>query len=115
MLGAKHRLGRSDALKQVIRRGRMTRTKGFSLRIVRTRFPVSRFAISISNKAHKHATARNRVRRQLVAILMSHMQDITPGYDCSIAAYKEAFEMTHKERAEHFMSLLLKSRLLPTQ
>lgn len=114
MLGAQHRLGKSDALTQVIRRGKMTRTRGFSLRTMQTRYPVSRFAVSISHKANKYATQRNRVRRQLIGLLMSRMDLVQPGYDCAIGVFKEAFDMTATERRNHFLSLLKKAQLVST-
>gem|GEM_PF-1536162 len=115
MLKKQNRLGRSEALKQVIRRGRITRVQGFLIRTLKTRLPVSRFAVSISHKTEKSAVRRNAVRRQLYSILRQHINHIVPGLDCSITVQRDAITESREHRKEIFICLLSRSRILKQQ
>ena len=112
MLKKTNRLGRSDALSTVIRRGRVTRGFGFLLRTQKTHLPVTRFAVSISQKAEKSAVARNRVRRQLYGILRERIHAIAPGFDCAITVQRDGCRQAHAKRRDIFIDLLVHARLL---
>ncbi|MFA5030622.1 MAG: ribonuclease P protein component [Patescibacteria group bacterium] len=113
MLKKQNRLGRSDALITAIRCGRVTRAPGFLLRTQKTHLPVTRFAVSISQKAEKSAVKRNRVRRQLYGILREQIHGIAPGFDCAITVQRDGCALAHKERKKTFTDLLFRARLLP--
>ena len=115
MLKKQNRLGRSDSLKQVIRRGRITRGPGFLFRTLATHPLPPRFAVSISHKAEKSAVRRNRVRRQLYGILRDHITEITPGLDCSITVQRPACIMSSADRKKTFLQLLVHAKLLAKQ
>ena len=110
MLPKRNRLGRSQALRECLRRGRRISAGGFSLKILRTG-PPSRFAISVSAKSAKRATDRNRMRRQLFGILEEQLATFHASWLVYISVFPQAFRHTHEELRTNFLALLYKAHL----
>ena len=115
MLAKPNRMGRKDQIHRLIRRGRMQRVKGFTIRFASTTFPQSRFAVSISEKANKRATQRNRLRRQIYGFLRKHVGRIKKGTDYHIAVYREAFPLTQVERYQALEELFTRAKLFSSE
>lgn len=112
MLARNNRLGRSVALRQVLRKGRITAAGGFVLKTYRTQREHPRFAISISDKAEKRATRRNRMRRQLTGVIVETQRRMQRGVDCHVSVRKEAFSLSSQMRRATFLRLLKQARLV---
>lgn len=67
--------------------------------------PVSRFAVVVGTKVSKKAVVRNRLRRQIRAMLRQELEHFRPGYDLMIIIRSSA---VHQKR-EAIQADLLKS------
>ncbi|MGB3671697.1 MAG: ribonuclease P protein component [Phormidesmis sp.] len=71
-----------------------------------------RFGISISRKVHKHAVVRNRIKRQLRAIIREHFLAIAPQWQIVIIVRPLAVECSFDEFLRELEYLLQKLAVL---
>jgi len=84
MLEPNRRITSASDCKRLHTRGRLVRSPIIVLKVVRTEREYTRFGFSISTKASKHATVRNRIKRQLRAIVRELSDSIIEGYDIGV-------------------------------
>lgn len=72
----------------------------------------SRFGISISRKVSKHAVVRNRIKRQLQAIIQRNLSRIGPGWQVVIIVRPSAVECGFDEFLRELEYLLKKLKIL---
>ncbi|MBI5369899.1 ribonuclease P protein component [Candidatus Uhrbacteria bacterium] len=97
MLPAAHRLRHEKDIKTLLAKGRSVFGLFMGFRIRKNTLDVSRFAVAVGTKVSKKAVVRNRLRRQIRAILFKHLSAITPGYDFLVMVKKESIGKTSKE------------------
>ncbi len=73
---------------------------------------VTRFAVAAGLKYSKKAVARNRIKRQVRAIVHKHLGDIQPGYDVLLIARKESLQKKGSEIEPELLKTLAKAKLL---
>ena len=74
--------------------------------------PFSSFGISISRKVSKRAVVRNRIKRQLKAIIRQHLADIAPGWQVVIVVRPAALECGFDDFLRELEGLLKKLNIL---
>lgn len=72
----------------------------------------SAFGISISRKVSKRAVVRNRIKRQLKAIIQRNLSDIAPGWQVVIVVRPAAVECTFDDFLRELEELLIKLKIL---
>ena len=70
------------------------------------------FGISISKKVSKRAVVRNRIKRQIKAVLRKKMPDISPGWQIVIVVRPSAIECDFADFLRELDYLLKKLKLL---
>lgn len=74
--------------------------------------PFSSFGISISRKVSKRAVVRNRIKRQLKAIIRQNLADIAPGWQVVIVVRPAALECGFDDFLRELEGLLKKLNIL---
>ncbi|MEM9087542.1 MAG: ribonuclease P protein component [Cyanobacteria bacterium P01_F01_bin.53] len=74
--------------------------------------PFSSFGISISRKVSKRAVVRNRIKRQLKAIIRQNLADISPGWQVVIVVRPSALECGFDDFLRELERLLKKLNIL---
>lgn len=115
MLSFIHRFHGHGSLKYVFKRGETSRSRHFVVRYTpNSRRQVSRIAVVISKKIHKHATKRNRVRRRMYEVVRtSLLPSITGSYDIVfIVTSPEVYAMSQGELTDELHQLFKEANLL---
>ena len=74
----------------------------------------SQFGISISKKVSKRAVVRNRIKRQIKAVIYRHLGAITPGWKVVIVVRPSAVECEFADFLRELEYLLKKLRITDT-
>ena len=124
MLPARHRLTLDQDFKRVFQQGHIYFSPGFNLKILFRPKPraqsaaaeflnrPARFGLVVSNKISLKATVRNRLKRQLRAIIQANLAKIKPNYDIIILAKPAATTFTGAELEQILMALLKQAGIL---
>ena len=75
----------------------------------------SKFGISISKKVSKRAVVRNRIKRQIKAVLQRYLPDITPNWQVVIVVRPSAVECEFADFLRELEYLLRKLRITDTR
>lgn len=73
---------------------------------------VSRFAVIAGTKVSKKAVVRNKLKRQIRAIIKKHLDAIKSGQDVVIMLKKEAVNKQYSELEEDLLKSIKKAKLL---
>lgn len=113
MLPVQHRLRRNQDFVSVYQKGDRCNSSALGIRFYyRHGQHCSRFGISISHKVSKRAVVRNRIKRQLRAILRQLLPDIRSGWDVVIVVYPGALECDYPQFLQQLKQLLAKPRII---
>jgi len=69
---------------------------------------VPRIGFVVSNKVAKRANRRNKIKRQLRAIVRANLSDIQPGYDYLIIVRSPILKKNYQEIKEKTLTLIKK-------
>lgn len=83
----------------------------FDLKAAANDLSVCRFGFSIGLKVSKKATKRNRVKRQLGAVVGELISRIKPGYDIVIIANPKILDKKQPQIKDEFENLIKKINL----
>lgn len=126
-LPRQNRLGSSRDFNRVHRRGTRAATRHLAVRALnlhRSKIAdtqsvdgkpsalSSSFGISISRKVSKRAVVRNRIKRQLKAIIRQNLADILPGWQVVIVVRPAAIECGFDDFLRELEGLLKKLKIL---
>jgi len=81
VLPKKYRLPLRTELHRVQKEGKIYHFPYFSLLLAKNNLNLSRFAFIVSNKIHKRATKRNRIKRLLRESIRLLLPKIKPGFE----------------------------------
>lgn len=112
MIPKKNRLTTKKDFTQVFSKGRLFRSKGISMKIVKNDRGLNRFGFVVSNKVSKKAVVRNRIRRRLRTSVARRLHSVAPGHDIAVLVFHEVLEMGFKEMDASVEKLLRKSGLM---
>lgn len=109
MIPKKNRLAAKKDFTRVFAKGRLFRSHGISMKVVRNGLEESRFGFVVSNKVSKKAVVRNKIRRRLRASVGKRMKEIAPGHDVAVLVFREVLEMGFKDMDASVAKLLEKT------
>ena len=89
MLPKKYRLPLRTELHRAQREGTTYQFPFFGLLVAKNKLSLSRFAFIVSNKIHKKATKRNRIKRLLGESVRSLLAKTNPGFEVVFLAKKK--------------------------
>jgi ribonuclease P protein component len=72
----------------------------------------SRIGVSISQKVSKRAVVRNRIKRQLRAIVRQLLPHFEPGWDVIIVVYPNALQCDYAEFLQQLKQLLTQAEII---
>ena len=99
-LPQQHRLKHWQDFQRVYQSGRRFRQAHLLLRCLpHDSLRVSRFGISVGRKVSNRATVRNRIKRQIRAIILRYLPDLKLGFDIVIVVLPQGIECNY----EHFL------------
>jgi ribonuclease P protein component len=108
-----HRLKHRRDFDAVYQRGIRRNSSYLSLRALRLSVDSpSRIGISISKKVSKKAVVRNRIKRQIRAILRQLLPRLKSGWDIVIGVRSQAVECDYQQFLQELEQLLAKAEVL---
>jgi len=112
MLRLNRRITSASDWKRLHIKGRLVRSPIIVLKVVRTKRQYTRFGFSISTKVSKHAIIRNRIKRQLRAIINELLDSIIEGYDIGVLVRPAIVGKQYKNIAKTLTSLLQQAKVV---
>lgn len=112
MLPAPYRLRREKEIKRLFDKGKGVFDDLCGVKYAKNGLSVTRFAVVAGLKVSKKAVARNRVKRQVRAILEKQLGILTPGYDVAMLIRVAALKATFQQIEEHVVHALAKAKLV---
>ncbi len=112
MLPRIYRLTKSKDFERLAKVGQPIFGRAISLKYIKNNLSVSRFGIIVSLKISKKAVVRNKLKRQLRAILSSMLKAIKVGYDVMILTRPEAKDLKFEDLKKQLLFLLTKAKLI---
>lgn len=111
MLAKEYRLRLEKDIKTLFTKGKSVFGPLIGMKFRPNRLSVSRFAVVVGTKVSKKAVVRNRLRRQLRAIIYKHLFALADGFDVMLMVKKEAIGKKSSELEAELLALFKKSRL----
>lgn len=112
MLPKEHRLRYEKDIQALFAKGKSVFGMYLGLKMKKNTLDFSRFTIIAGVKVSKKAVIRNRLKRQVRAIIQTRLQDIKPGVDIAILIRKEAVGKNYDELESDVEKLFAKAKLL---
>ncbi|MEK9130501.1 MAG: ribonuclease P protein component [Patescibacteria group bacterium] len=106
------RLQKDRDIKRVFAKGRNVYDDLTGIKFLANRLPSSRFAIVVGTKVAKTAVARNRLKRQIRAILSKKEPILVPGFDVVILTKSAAIGAAASKIDERLTRVLRQAKLL---
>lgn len=112
MLPKEHRLRHDKDIKTLFGKAKGVFDPLVGLKFRKTDRSLSRFAVVVGVKVSKKAVVRNRVRRQIRAMIESRLTEIKPGFDVVLLVRPDAAKATREELLRHVTRVLTKAGLI---
>lgn len=112
MLPKQYRLRLDKDIKALFAKGKGVFDVVVGAKVRKNDRKVSRFAVVVGVKVSKSAVVRNRIRRQIRAMIHNHLEDLAPGFDVMILVRPEAVNKKREEIESHLVNTLKKAKLL---
>jgi ribonuclease P protein component len=117
-----HRLKRRQDFSVVYKKGQRTTSVYLTLRVLRMPLPQAeqafaktvptRIGIVVSQKVSKRAVVRNRIKRQLRAIVSLLLPEFATGWDVIIAVHPQAKECEYNDFLQELKQLLVLAEVI---
>ena len=107
---ARKPLKRNEVFRDVYRRGIWVRAASFSLGVIRTERTDTRIGIRF-RRGIKGAVVRNRLKRQLRAVLFSKEARLKPGWDVVVLVHPKTMPIPAREIVSDLLELCRHARL----
>lgn len=105
-------LKKDQDIKRVFAKGKSVYDDLCGIKFCSSGLPESRFAIVVGTKVAKTAVARNRLKRQIRAILAKNKEKTVSGFDVIVLTKTPAIGKTSSEIASHLLRTLEKAKML---
>lgn len=112
MLPQANRLRRESDIKTLFARGKSVFGSWVGMKFRKNDLSVSRFAIVAGVKVSKKAVVRNRLKRQVRAIVQDALPHIALGYDVLLFIKPSGVEKTFDEFKSQILASFKKAKLL---
>lgn len=96
MLPKKYRLPLREELHQIQKKGGVYQFPLFGLLVAKNKLSLSRFGFIVSNKIHKKAFKRNRIKRLFRESVRLLLPKVNPGFDVVFLAKKRILDKEFK-------------------
>jgi ribonuclease P protein component len=96
-------------------KGRTLHQSSILLKILQNESDSNRFGIIVSNKIDKKATVRNKIKRQLRAIIRKKERIILPGNDLVIIVKKNILNLNFAQIETAVTDLLKRAKILKVE
>lgn len=113
MLPRKFRLHYKKDIQKLFVKGKIVFGLMINIKYNSNQLDVSRFTIVVGTKVSKKAVVRNRIKRQIRAIVYRNLSKFNPGFDLMFMVKKEAVGKTSNDFETEILRILSqKTRLL---
>ncbi len=112
MLARKYSLAKEKDIQQVFKKGQIYFSPFFNIKILANNQQNSRFCIVVSTNISKKAVVRNKLKRQLKAIIYKKLPQIKGNYDVVILTKVSAVAITFAELEKTLTFLFQKSKII---
>ncbi len=112
MFPKENRLRKEKDIQALFANGKSVFGMFVGLKMKKNTFDQSRFTVVVGTKISKKAVVRNRLKRQIRAIVHEKIEDLASGYDVAFLVKKEIVGKTFEELQSDVEKLLRKSKLL---
>jgi len=112
MLPKENRLRHDKDIKALFGKAKSVFDDVCGMKFRENRLDVSRFAVVVGTKVSKRAVDRNRIRRQIRAMIHERLDRIRPGFDVAILVRPGSLKKTRQEIEKHLDSVLHRAKLL---
>ncbi len=107
------RLKHWQDFQSVYQQGKRYRGSHLILRVLQdSSLPISRFGITVSQKVSKKAVVRNRIKRQIRAIIYGLLPDIAPGWNIIVVVLPNAVVCKYEHFLRELEQLFNKAELM---
>lgn len=113
MLPQTNRLRLESDIKTLFARGKSVFGSWVGMKFRKNNLSMSRFAVVVGVKVSKKAVVRNRLKRQVRAIVQEVLPQVTPGYDVLFFMKPAGARGSFDELKEQVLASLKKAKLLP--
>lgn len=104
-------LKKKTDFEKVAKNGRPFFTHQLGFKILPNHLAYNRYGIVINLKIDKRAVVRNKLRRQIKAVLRTHQPKLKTGWDIMILMRESIKELKYQEIEEKLLELFKKARL----
>ena len=111
MLRKENRIRKDKEFDRVFKAGQSFYGKDLGLKLTKNDLNISRFGILINTKVSKKAVVRNKVKRQLRAIIERNISDISNGYDLVIIVFPQILDKKFQEIEKILLNSLFKLKV----
>lgn len=111
MLKQKNRIRLDKEFDRVFKAGQSFYGKDLGFKLAKNDLKVSRFGILINTKVSKKAVVRNKIRRQLRAILYQKLPQILTGFDLVIIVLPQILDKKFEEIEKLLLSGLSRLKI----
>ena len=87
MLKKENRLTKNKDFDNVFKKGRSNYRRIFGVKAIPNDLPVSRFGILVGIKVSPKAVVRNKIKRQIRAIINDELFLLKKGFDCAVVVF----------------------------
>jgi len=112
MLAKKYRITTTKDFQNIFKKGGILFNPFLNIKFLPTQLSNSRFGIIVSTKISKKATVRNKIKRQLRAIIYKNLANIKQNYDIIILTKPAITTQTITKIESNLIYLLKKAGLL---
>lgn len=112
MLPKEYRLRRETDIKRLFDKGKGVFDDLCGIKFAKNNLSVTRFAVVAGTKVSKSAVKRNRVKRQVRAVLEKYLTEFVPGFDVALLVRPAALKATFVEIEKHVVNDLVKAGIL---
>lgn len=106
MLISKNRLRKKNDINNVFKKGKTVTGNFIFLRMAKNNLDINRFAFAVSSKVSKKSVLRNKIKRQLRAIIKKNILKIKPGFDFMLIAKPQIINQRFKEIEKEIDAIL---------
>lgn len=112
MLAKANRLTKDKEFDKAFRRGRSSYDQLSGVKMIKNDLPLNRFGIIVGRRVSKKACDRNKIKRQIRAIIRKKLNVIKPHHDLLLIISSEALDKPFNELEKSVIFNLKKLKLL---
>ena len=112
MLPVSHRLRRETDIKRLFDKGKGVFDDLCGIKFLKNGLQETRFAVIAGTKVSKSAVKRNRVKRQVRAVVEKHLAQVVPGFDVALLVRSPALKSEYAEIEKHLLRGLAKAGIV---